>query len=226
MRSGELLECPDCGCILWKRSGGRSKRYELFVPADAYLRGHLAEFRNGDRSRRIAAPILGGMIYLLLISTLISGITESPFWAVFLTVMAGASAEMLIIAELSSRLFLAKGGERRFGLGTLFLGVTGVSIYLAAIGFVVRSATGGNAVLEVRGLLVLSCVALVFAGISTIVLAYLAESLVAIGYWIVQRIRIRQWQRWRVRQQPSPSDGSGEKSMSDQREREDQTSAN
>ncbi len=158
---------------------------------------------NNERSKsrslamRRVASVVGGAAYICFVSLLLSLATDSPFPATLLTVATCAAVEMLVICELSRRLFLSNEEYRRYSLGTLLLIMTGLSIYLAAIGCMVRAIPDDADDLALFEIIFLSGYAAFFVLISTAVLIYFAEALVWAGISVATRIRIRRKKRLR-----------------------------
>ena len=157
------------------------------------------KFSYDDRSEcwsnagQRAVSVVVGCGYIYLVSALFAAVTESSLLVAVLTVSAGVGIEILIICELSKRLFLSNNGDKRFGLSTLILVVTGLAIYLAAIGCLVQSVPDEAAAADLPLILMLifSVLAVLFVAISTIVFTYFAEALV----WAGTSTAIRLWIR-------------------------------
>jgi len=151
------------------------------------------EDRSKGRSNalRRAISLVVGPAYICLVSVFFAAVTESPFFVVSLVVAAVAAIEMLIICELAKRSFLSNTPNKSFGLATLFLLVTGVSVYLAVLSFLVRTYAVEIADLSLITMIPFAGFAFLFMAYSTIALAYFADALLSAGAWAAGRYRAR-----------------------------------
>ncbi len=147
-------------------------------------------------ARQRAIFVVVGCGYIFLVSGLFAAATTSSLPIAVMTVSAGAGIQILIICELSKRLFLSNNRGKRFGLDTLILVVTGLSIYLAAIGWLVQSLPDETADPPLFDMLIWSGLGFFFVAISTIVLTYFAAALMWTGTSTSRRLWMRRKKQW------------------------------
>ena len=123
-------------------------------------------------SQRIIS-VLGGIAFIFLVAITTAESTALSRPITCLAIVSGAIVEILIICELSKRFFLSGNRNKRFGLGTLMLVMTGLLIMLRGSDPTIFSTA------------VLVVVSILFVVISTIILTRFAEALVwaVAGLW-------------------------------------------
>ena len=131
----------------------------------------------------VSLLVAGGYIYV--VSAVFALITGSSLLITLLVVSVGTVIQLFITCELSRRFYLSDQRAKRFGLGTLILVLTGLSIYLAAISCLIRRLSDEFVDLPLLFGIALVVLGILFVVTSTMVLTHFAEALV--WTWISTR---------------------------------------
>jgi uncharacterized membrane protein SirB2 len=139
---------------------------------------------------RIASLLTGGA-YLAYLSGVACVTTGTPFWLTTVLVLAGAVAIMAVMVACGVKLERQQGPIRRFGLSTVFLITIPLSIYLAAIRWMLQAATPQS--LTLAQWMMVGLIGITFLLVTNILLLHLAEALM----WIA--VAVQRWLRRRGR---------------------------
>lgn len=140
--------------------------------------------------------LLAGSAYLALVAGMFSGITGTPFVPVLLAVLAGAVFCTGLSLGLIARWAVRGGGRRgQFSLATMLLVTTLAAIYFGVVRWLVvnsrPSMVDGSHGLAEFG--IIGAVCLFLAVLSIPFLLTMADSLVWLAVWIVERPAVRRW---------------------------------
>ena len=144
---------------------------------------------------KLVWQFVGGLLYLGVVSLLLTGLTEGHFLIVFAAVTSGVvfTGTMLLVWATSWAL-RADTRRNQFSISTLLLLTTILAVYLGVIRLLAdlsgeRFGAGGNKFLAV------AVICLVMTGVSLPVLAFFLESLVWLAAWLVRWPWVQKWIR-------------------------------
>jgi hypothetical protein len=141
--------------------------------------------------RRLFA-LLVGQLYLLTVSVLFSSVTKVPFVIVLLITLLSAAVIMAVLAIFGVRALNHRGSAVQFTLSTVFLVLIPLSIYLAALRWLIQGLPIER--MDGTAWLVVSVVSIVFMLLSTAILLWFAEALVWVALLFLRgfsRLRAR-----------------------------------
>jgi hypothetical protein len=142
------------------------------------------------------ASLLVGIAYLAYLIGVAHAVTQTPVWIVSLLVLAGAGTIMAVLVVFGLKAYWHSGPVRRFGLSSIFLISIPLSIYLAAIRWMLQAASPPSLTPAIWMTVWLTSIT--FMLVTTILLLHLAEALM----WIAAALL--RWTRRRNRKQSPP----------------------
>ena len=119
--------------------------------------------------------VLVGSLYLAYLTALGWTVSELPLWTMALLVAAGAIAIMAVLVVFGMKAYVHRGPARRFGLATIFLVMLPLSIYLAAIRWMLDKAQLDE--LSGEQWIIVLIFSAAFMLLSTVILLWMAEAL-------------------------------------------------
>ena len=137
---------------------------------------------------RIASSLVG-TLYLAYLIGVAHAVTQTPVWLASLLVLAGAGTIIAVLVAFGIKAYWHRGPVRRFGLSTIFLISIPLSIYLAAIRWMLQAATPQS--LTPALWMIVCLISVTFMLVTTILLLHLAEALIWIAVVIQRMLRKR-----------------------------------
>ena len=162
---------------------------------------HFDNERSPTLLPRVASLLTGGA-YLASLSGVACATTGTPFWLTTLLVLAGAAAIMAVMVACGVKLERQQGPVRRFGLSTVFLITIPLSIYLAAIRWMLQATT--PQALTLAQWTMVGVIAITFMLVTTILLLHLVEALMWLAVAGQRHVRRRKGRRGLTRPTPDP----------------------
>jgi hypothetical protein len=130
--------------------------------------------------------LLVGPVYLLLLSSVFSSVTQTPYAVTLGLTLLGASVIMVVLAIFGVKVFRHPGSLVQFTLSTVLLILIPLSIYLAALRWLFQDLPIGK--IHVTGWLLVTATAMVFIAVSTAVLIWFAEAIVWLALIVLRTV--------------------------------------